>query len=104
MTFPDQNYTSWHCGMNVVCVKRDPWVSDIGNCADRGRKPEYGEICQIGAIVADWEGVFVRLDGFHARTLFLAKWFKPLAKRDADISCFTAMLSPKPAKAKKVRA
>ena len=30
--------------------------------------------------------------------------FRPLIDREADISVFTAMLSPKPAKAKKVRA
>lgn len=116
MTSPDQNYTSWHCGMRVVCVDSE-WtvvgtnrkelkdgsvytISWIGTCPEEGivciRLQEVTRRCDTAEDRRYW--------GLYGEVPFRASRFRPVQTRQTDISVFTAMLSPKPAKAGKVRA
>lgn len=104
-TSPDQNYTSWHVGMKVVY---------IGPSTDQ--EPPNPVISAVYTV--SWIGVasdgtadilidLVELpnpDSPKFMRGYDASYFRPVQTRKTDISCFTAMLSPKPAKAKKVRA
>lgn len=111
MTAP--SYTSWHVGMKVVLID-DNW----GPRHDIAR----GVVNPVKGVVYTVRSVQMALSGFVCITLneirnpilqyrssigerlYRAYRFRPVQTRQTDISIFTAMLSPKPAKAKKVRA
>lgn len=103
-TSPDQNYTSWYVGMKVVCIETedDPEPPN----------PVYGEIYTISWIGVGVDGPAVLIDLLELPNPeneefdrgYLASAFRRVQTRKTDISVFTAMLSPKPAKAGKVRA
>lgn len=110
---PDQSYTSWHVGMKVV-LARDEFFNRGMHLAYGNEYPEMGPVYTIRAInlVAGNVGIhlneivnpsFEYLNGW-AELSFAAENFRPVQTRKTDISIFTAMLSPKPSKAGKVRA
>lgn len=131
MTSPDQNYTDWQVGMKAVFVgdfstrKNEEWAVLYGI-----EFPQTDDVYTIREIVlikhldADYK-VGIRLveivnpvgpsakDGGRVaidelmppqEITWCPSEFRPLVDRKKDISIFTAMLSPKPAKAGKVRA
>ncbi|MRX31892.1 hypothetical protein [Aminobacter sp. MDW-2] len=111
MTSPDQNYTSWHVGMRVVCRDNrdfECWlnVDDIytiksigmGMGAYKGRYTTH--VVVVLAEVDNPDDAFFPME----TPGFCAARFRPVQTRKTDISVFTSMLSPKPAKAGKVRA
>lgn len=106
MTSPDQNYTSWHCGMKVVLVherwnNRSP-LEQAGNTF-----PERGQVYTIRSIgihLIEIENPVCEYRNGPAELAFSVENFRPVQTRKTSIEIFTAMLSPKPAKAKKVRA
>lgn len=96
-TSPDQNYTSWHVGMKVVCV-------DNGGA---GSLLAVGEVYTIRSLEPRFvtlaeDSTWSEINGADSGWYYSR--FRPVQTRQTDISVFTAMLSPKPAKAGKVRA
>lgn len=92
MTSPNENYTSWHCGMKVVCIKRGAWqgtLVDTRKCP----KPKYGEVCTISAIDHLSGYVCIRVEGYHPKDWFTASRFRPVQTRKTDISVFQRILS-----------
>nr|WMC99313.1 hypothetical protein RAR13_11710 [Aminobacter aminovorans] len=110
MTSPDQNYTSWHVGMKVVCVD----VEDFEGVLELDHIYTIRRMgCGVGmfkgvlgmfAIVAVSEADNPDDEYFQNAPGFCVARFRPVQTRKTSIEVFTAMLSPKPAKAKKVRA
>jgi hypothetical protein len=85
------SYASWHVGMEVVCIKREPWVLVDGPLEARPL-PQYGEICTIAGLDVHQDQFFVALTEYGGG-YFLAQYFRPVQKRKADISIFTALLN-----------
>lgn len=108
MTAP--SYTDWHVGMKVVCVDASP--SQVPHQLEERKIYVLQQIqhsafvdCRLGRSgVIDAVGVKVAGAGLRDRDWFGANRFRPVQTRQTDISIFQAMLSPKPAKVKKVRA
>ena len=110
MTAP--SYNSWHVGMKVVCAddsddgRYSTWMTYNNT---HGLK---GDCVYTIRRIGDFRGILcIWLDEIHrpisqkwGECGYSVKRFRPVQTRQTDISCFTAMLSPKPAKAKKVRA
>ena len=99
MTAP--SYTSWHVGMKVVCV--DASRDYLG----QETPLEVGRVYRVDKILRHMDVVGVVVGGcpsWHETNAWSARRFRPVQTRQTDISVFTAMLHPKPAKAKKVRA
>lgn len=115
MTSPDQNYTSWHSGMKVVLVD-DDWdrnrndykhgvVDPVKGVVYTVRSVQVPSGCDVVCITLnEIRNPILRYQNATGERLYRAYRFRPVQTRKTDISCFTAMLSPKPAKAKKVRA
>lgn len=107
MTSPDQNYTSWHVGMQVTLRFKTPTHPNWNY-------PEFGVVYTVRAIFEMQGAICIRLKEIRNKVSrwrdgryepgFEAYAFRPVQTRKTDISIFTAMLSPKPAKAGKVRA
>lgn len=97
------DYSHWHVGMKVVCVKHGKW--EIVSGFDRiEAMPIEGGIYQIQSIVADDDGVFITLDECSPTAFWSASRFRPLVARKTDISVFTEILrkvedeQPRPSK------
>lgn len=125
MTSPDQNYTSWHVGMKVVCIATPEQIAVVASRLPAANYPKPDGVYTIREIRDDAVygagGVIVLLlneiDNSHfigtgvkgkyfnyVEPGFRIKSFRPVQTRQTSIEVFTAMLSPKPAKAGKVRA
>lgn len=108
MTAP--SYTDWHVGMKVVCVdgaSRPGYKYIIEELPQAGRIYTIREIGPVPSFHSDRGKLAVKLAEIHRvedRLGWRVERFRPVKTRQTDISIFTAMLSPKPAKAKKVRA
>lgn len=101
---------AFHVGQKVTLKNDEPWIRDANEIC-----PAFGEVYTIHEIIAcsesaigfglglveirntphDYEGL-----GFR-ETVFPAEEFRPVVERKTDISIFTAMLTPKPSKARK---
>ena len=92
------DYTHWHVGMKVVCIR------DAGPETKFGVEiiPVRGEVYTIRTIEASNEGICIRLaeiinpvlpyDDGLVECDFHSEGFRPVQTRATDISCFTAML------------
>jgi len=103
MTAP--SYTSWHVGMKVVALHDH-------RHAYCGAWIKAGVVYTIRKIFMHYGDVVLYLVEQHLpiheqenlECGWFTRHFRPAQTRQTDISMFQAMLSPKPAKAKKVRA
>lgn len=97
------DYTHWHAGMKVVCIRENS-CKDWGGYYAKCRYPIVGEVYTLRWIKAYETGeVGVLLMeivnpvgdfkvGLAGETLFRAEQFRPVQERKSDISIFTAML------------
>lgn len=111
-TSPDQNYTSWQNGMSAVFVG---WPEKV-TITREANLFNLGEVYEVKGVRALCKGERISFDGrigkVNRDAVFikvLGEWaladgFRPAQPRKTSIEVFTAMLSPKPAKAGKVRA
>lgn len=114
-TSPDQNYTSWHVGMKVVLID-DNWgprhditlgvVDPVKGVVYTVRSVQMspsgsGFVC---ITLNEIRNPILKYRSSTGERLYRAYRFRPVQTRKTSIEIFTAMLSPKPAKAKKVRA
>lgn len=100
MTSPNENYTSWHCGMKVVVVDGAP----VG-LHPTFNYPEFGEVYTIRSMFIGAQGrLLLRLvevvnhraphiDGKIYEPGFEAEFFRPVQTRKTDISIFQRILS-----------
>ncbi len=84
-------FINWHAGMEVVCIGANLLV-----CAD---DLTIGKVYKLTSIGVDefTEEVVVTLEGMrhcNCRGGYEARFFKPLEKRETDISVFRNLLKP----------
>lgn len=105
MTSPNENYTSWYCGMKVVLVD-DQWVHFKANTMRGNSYPTVGGVYiirDIGMVGLDGE-VALRLaeiqnpvlqwpDGYVMELAFAARRFRPVQTRPTSIAIFQRILS-----------
>lgn len=104
MTSPNENYTSWHTGMKVVC--QDASYTSVSGI----KELEEGRVYTIRWVGFDRhaDAICVRLAEYFRKPLtfgdevefelygekpFFAHRFRPVVTRKTDISIFKAILS-----------
>ena len=83
-------FLDWKVGDKVVCTKRGGWwlVSGTGGPTVN---PQYGEICTISSLVLK-DVLCITVDGYHARSLYEARRFRPIQISKTSIEVFNRIL------------
>lgn len=92
------SHVDWFVGMDVVCTEDTTRLSTDVRLFPA--MPEKGKVYSISLITTFAGEVGIQLHGVanpifrNTQGLFPARWFRPVERRQTDISCFTQMLNP----------
>jgi hypothetical protein len=93
---------TFHVGQKVACVRAGPWRALDGDLNNVLLFPQKGRVYEIDLIDLYQGYTFLGLAGLPAECVWDADLFRPVIERQTDISIFTSLLTPSPARTKEL--